>query len=235
MKTEKIDNIVKEFLLARELTLHYYVPSLLNALVCLRELSFDINLGKNIKELELVPNQYNRITIPADCVEVIGVFGMVGGERRLFRYNENISLLTDNVAYKAGDTTLPDYIENNGSAMLSMTGTYEIPTQYAISPVDKYCYNVDKTRDQIVLGVEHGLSKVYLRYETSYVDLTSANLVHPYVIPVVSAYLDYVFEKGQGSMNRLVDNRQFFYNQKRLLKSRLNPMTIVDYYKLIEE
>lgn len=235
MKTEKIDSIVKEFLLSRELTLHYYVPNLLNALNCLRELSFDFNLGKNVKEVELVPNGYNRVAIPADCVQVGVVFGMFGGEARAFRLNQKISLVSNTVAYGEKETTIPELKQNNGSMVVEYVSPYELPQQIYASDIDKYCYNVDITRDEIVLGVGHELTKVYLRYESSYVDVSSANLVHPYLIPVIKSYIGYMFEKSNSSMNRIVEGKEAYYNEKRLLRARMNPLNISDYYKLLEE
>jgi hypothetical protein len=235
MKTEKIDSIVKEFLLSKELTLHYYVPNLLNALNCLRELSFDFNLGKNVKEVELIPNEFNRIAIPVDCVQVGLVFGLFGGETRAFRFNEKVSLVTNNVAYGDEETTIPDLKQNNGSMVIEYVSPYELPQQIYVGDNDKYCYNVDVARGEIVLGVEHELTKVYLRYESSYVDVSSTNLVHPYLIPVIKSYISYMFEKSNSSMNRIAEGKDAYYNEKRLLRARMNPLNISDYYKLLEE
>ena len=77
MTSTSIDRIVKNMLMKRRYSLHWWIDFAVYAKDCIRELSFDLPINPvQYKVLEL--NDNHAITIPDDYVDWVGVYARRG-------------------------------------------------------------------------------------------------------------------------------------------------------------
>jgi hypothetical protein len=219
--------------------IHYYLPVLHHAQQCLDELSQHHNFGGNLKETKATPLSYGRVAIPSETIEVFGVFGVVGGERKLFALNQNLTLFqkldgVTPVRWLEEDDTLPEHNSTGSSALLEQTAPYEIPTVYYPSDEVVYEYNIDYTNSQIVFGPRVEVTEVYLWYLSNGVSGTAANLVHPYAVETIHAYIDWkLSESERRAQSETMRKESSYFNQKRLLKGKMNPLSLSQLYHIL--
>jgi hypothetical protein len=228
MRTKTVDEVVRESLMNFGFPIHYYLPFLHHALKCLEELNFDFDFG-NVKQEKLTISAIDRITIPIAATDIISVFGLYEEKQLPFVRNTNITTIYNvknavNVAYDKNSNTLDKQIKGSGYA--PFVGSEELATAFYPSQNLKYEYNVDLINNEIVLGNGHGLTSINVKYLTDSVSKTSSNLVYYYAIPVIHAYIEYYYSKTNGSpQSAIAVLKDNYYNQKRLLRARMNPLT----------
>ena len=232
MQTKTINELVRDLLLDKELPLHYYVPFLNRAVTCLNYLSFDFNMGPNVKEVLLPVKSYDRVDIPAGAINVISVHGLLGDKVLPFSINSKITRVynldgSEKVPYPEGQTNLIDIDYKKSSVPKTETYAEERVQVFDISDkTDKYSYNIDLENGEIILDQRHGLSNVYVRYLSSVVSKTSANLIHPFLEPVIVAYIDHKTAQVDGSpQSKVALLKQQLGVEKRNLKARMNPLS----------
>jgi hypothetical protein len=241
MQTKTINIIVRESLLNKGYPIHYYLPFLHHAKVCLENLSLDHNFGLNVKELIYDVSSYDRVEISNDCIDIISVFGIYGGEMRTFLRNTKLTKIYNEIStvkYPWTETTntLPEYSDLSSSSVLANTASSELPTVFFPSGGGKYEYNVDYENSEVILKPGHGLSTVYMRYLSSVVSTSAANLVNLYAVPVIHAYIEWMMAKSDGSpQSKVALLEDAYYNQKRILRGRMNPLSIEEMYKILAE
>jgi hypothetical protein len=232
MQTNTLNSIVREALLDRQLSLHYYLPFLHHGLRCLRTLSESYDFGGNVKEEKLTLNSYDRIGIPATAIDVIDIFGLYGDQRKQFTYNGGLTNIYNldgatKISYVEKVSTMPEYIGDPGSLPLEQTGHSEYPTIFYPSSDHKYEYNIDNENSEIVIKVDHGLTDIYVRYLASGVSTSSANLVHPYAIDSLLAFMDWKFSTTDGSpQSKVYELKQHYADERRNLAAKMNPLSI---------
>jgi hypothetical protein len=205
----------------------------------LDSLSQDIDFGNNVKESKFTPESYGRIILPADLIDVIGVFGIVAGERKTFALNTELTTIqkmdgSTLLPWLESDTTLPEYNSDGTSALLEQVAPYEYPTVFYPSGEVDYEYNTDFASNMLVLGPRVNLTEVYVRYLTNAVSASAANIVHPYAVDAISAYIDWkVSESERRAQSESMRKESNFYNQKRLLKGRMNSLVISEFYRIL--
>lgn len=234
MQTKSIDTIVREELLNKGFPIHYYMPFLHYALKCLENLSHDFNFGPNVREVMITPESYDRVVIPDTAIDPIDVFGLYGGTRKSFKYNEALSMIynlegTTKIPYtEGGGSTMPEY-NNAGSSMplSKVEGSNNYPTVFYPSDNYQYEYNIDLENSEIVLNPGHGLTSVGLRYLASGVSTSTANLAHPYAVPCIISWIDWQHIKyGNYPQSMAALREQAFWNERRKLRSKMSPLSI---------
>lgn len=231
MQVKSLNIVVRESLMDRGYPIHFYLPFLHHALTSLEKLSFDHNFGANVKEVELTITN-NRVILPLDCIEVFQVFGLYGSERKSLLLNDRITTIED--TYKLDESTLPNYVNAVSSTILEPTIANEYPTVYYPDKAVDYDYNVDLDKGELILGLRSNLDSVFIRYLTSSVSKTTANLIHPYAVPTIKSYIDWMVSRSDGSPQSKVSLLEAaYYNEKRLLRSRLNPLSVGELYEIL--
>ncbi len=239
MVTRTLDKVVRDKLMSIGYPIHYYLPVLHHAQQCLDELSQQFNFGGNVKETKETPLSYGRVNIPADAIDVIAVFGVVGGERKQFVLNENLTRFqklngVTPVRWLEDDDSLPEQNGTGSSALLEQTAPYEIPTVYYPNDEVVYEYNIDQTTSQIIFGPRVEVTEVYLWYVSNGVSNTAANVVHPYAVETIHAYIDWkLSESERRAQSETMRKESSYYNKKRLLKGKMNPLTLVQLYHIL--
>ena len=232
MQTKTVDVLVREALVAMGYSIHYYLPLLHHALRGLESLSQDLDFGSNVKEVSLDIDSANRATIPPDAVDIIGVYGRYGDKLKSFHFSDRIPFTPNtndsgNIPYLEEDSTMPEFQDVKSSRPMPFTSTNDLPTVIYPSDDYQYEYNVDVVNSKLILGNGHLVSKVFLRYLTSNVSTTSANVIHPYVVDAIHAYVEYMYYKNDKNspQSKVALKKNEYYNEVRLSTSRLSNLS----------
>lgn len=238
MKTKTLNVLVREALADNGYPIHFYLNYLHHGIRCLEDLALDFDFGPNVKELNIATLSYDRVTLPADCIDVIGVFGIYGGQRKDFLRNNSLTKVYNEISsvkypYTEDESTLPEYDNLIDSTPLGQTSANEMVTVLYPGGKATYEYNVDTEHSELILGPGHELTSTYLRYLAPLVSTSTANLVHPYAVKPIHAYIKYAIAEANGSPQSKVDRLEREYeNQKRLLKARMNELTLDQLYQI---
>jgi len=138
------------------------------------------------------------------------------------------------VPYSKGENTLSKYDDFGSSALVQQGSASELPTIFYPTKDNIYEYNTDYSASEIIFTPGHGLTTAYIRYLSNSIGNTSANLVNPYVTPVLFAYIDWMVAKGDGSpQSKVALLEDVYYNQKRILRGRMNPLSLSEMYRIL--
>lgn len=238
MQTKTLDSVIREALLDSNLPIHYYMVFSHHAKKCIETLSLDFSLGQNIKELKVSVNDHNRFSIPNDSIGIIGVYGIYGGERREFSINTTLTTAyklndSNKVPWLENDSSFPDNQQGESSIPIDQTMAVDYPTIYYPTNQVDYEYNIDNGNNEVILGSRVNMEEVYVWYISNMVSKTSANVVNYHVAPVIISYIDYMIAKSNGTaQSRVIEKKDIYYNEKRLLRGRLNPLKVSDFYEI---
>lgn len=228
MLVKTVDVIVRESLLDNRLSMHSYVSRLHHALRCIEDLSIDLNLGTNIKDLTVDILTDDRVDIPA-LHEVIGIYGIVGDKKLPFELDESLTLEKNlesavSVGYTSVNSTFTDEEHEDPDG----TGTFGYQRNA------KYTYKVDVLNDQVVLGHKHEMTIVGLLLRTNIVSVTTANAIDVNAVKTILAYVEWMISEANGSpQSKVMRLQDLYYNEKGNLRGRLNPIGIEDLYSSV--
>lgn len=232
-----LDTIVRRWLLERNLPIHYYFEGLLHASTSIQELSFDTL--KIINSANLPVGQYGQVNLPDDFQDDIGVCISIAGALAPLPKQEWITPIrvhSTNTGQFVPNTLVPTDI--SGGDFLGFNNWWGL-WYWNISdygePQGKYFganggsdmgYKVIKERRQIQMTDNFIGSNITLLYISDGQSIDNATQVDNYAISCIKSYIDW-----KRSPNRdIKDSREAatYYNERRLLRARLNDMTLVD-------
>jgi hypothetical protein len=229
MQTESLNSITRSILINKQQPLHYYLPTLHRCIRAVRDIAKDINIGTNIKKVELDVTA-DRIQIPSDCINILKVYGLVGGKEKAFVFNNNVSTIRKEVggnvvSYGEEDSSLPGY-EKKYNFIKEQTSPWEYPQVFNNNyPTLKYEYNIDKENNELVLAYGSELEILYLTYMTSSISLTAANSVPYMAQEAIEAFVNYETAKEDGSpQSKVAILKDEYRLAKNNLKSAFNPI-----------
>ena len=240
MQTKTLNVVVREHLLNEQLPLHYYLPYLHHAIKCFEDLEFDFSFF-NIKEAKAVINSHDRFAIPLDVADVVSVYGLYHGREKPFALDTS---LTKNYnlegavkkSWSDSGSTIPGFIEMDSSYPLDNIGTNGLQTILSPSRKMKYAYNVDLINNEILLRQGHECTDIYIKYLTSTISVSAANVVPLYWVPVIHSYIRYMVAEGtRQAQSQIARLRSYYYNDKKNLRARVNPLTISTLYDLLAD
>lgn len=221
MREYSLDNIVRKFLQQEGLTIHDYVECLSLATDCMRELNFDTM--RTVKTQKLPVNSYKAVALPTDFVDWIKV-GYAKGQyvvemsqdSRLNRMN-NLDSNGQKIVYDTVDTD-----EAINYSLLDVEATY-------------YNYNVAETSNSFKILRERGEIQLDNRSDAEYVildyigdglDTNAETQVNPQAVSTINAYV--AWKRSPNRHNVQSPEGFNFYNSHRILRSRLNDISLLD-------
>jgi hypothetical protein len=229
MQTETLNIITREFLLNKGYPLHYYLPTLHRAINAVENLSKDVNMGGNIKTVEITLVN-DRATYPAGCINILKVYGLFEGKEKAFLFNGNISPIVDAGGYEEGDTTIPKYKKFHSIAKEATSHSTMTQFLYDNYPDNKYEYNIDRVTKDIVLAYGHELTKIYVTYMAAAIGVSAANTVPVMAKEAIKSFIEFETARNDGSPQSKVSLlKEDYSRQKSNLISAFNPMTIEDF------
>lgn len=238
MVLSTIDIIVRRGLLEKGLPIHYYFEYLIHASSCIRELNFDTL--KTINTRRLPVNDYGAVDLPDDFVDDVAVcFDSTGTLVKLPHQESIMPLRVHNAT--TGEFEMPVRYSNNGGVDYGSTyfgsagwmwfwnvNDYGEPTGrfFGMGSGTAKGYKVIKERRQIQLtgGFEGGA--IILQYISDGQSLDSASQIDTRAIQCIRAWQEW--KRGVNAENPLSPEATYYMKQKKLLRSRMSNLTLVD-------
>lgn len=237
MQTKTLDKIVSDKLIEVGYPIHYYLNFAKFAQSGLQEAGFDINLFSNIKEVKLTISN-GRADIPTGCISVISVYGIVAGERRVFFRNNDLASIQKEVNGSpvawGTESYLPSADQYGTSPILDDTSVAGNISILYPNDVNTYEYDVSLDGTKILFGPRIDVTECYVLYQQDSVSESVANVVHPYLIPYLGAYIDWkLSEKERRAQSETMRKYDTVNNEKRKARARFNSLSIGQLYHLL--
>jgi len=238
MKFTSIDKIIRRNLLGKRLPLHYYVEFLVHASTCLRELTFDSLRIVNTVELTLT--DYFAADLPCDYVDWIKI-GIKMGQfvqpitqrdsiNRLHAFNNEGQIVTyaDPATVNMDFPFWPGYwmfqnIDDLGENLGRLYGfnTGVVPDGFKIL----------KERNQIQFTETMRTVNVVLEYISDGQTSDNASQIDEYAWSTIEAFINW--KRSQNGDNERSPEGQLYKNQRRVLRARMNQLTVYDIRQIL--
>lgn len=220
--------------------LHYYLEYLVHGSSAIRELSFDTLKLINTEFLPV--NSYGAVDLPDDFVDDLGVYVPANGSMQQLPK----SFILNPLRQRNSDGTFVPYesndvqgVNSDGFGLSLQWGFYwnvndygETTGRYFGAPGGVQTgYQVFKERRQLQLSTDYIGSGIILQYISDGQRIDNATQIDTQAIKCIQAYIDW-----QSSPSRAITDSgeaRTFYVQKRLLRARLNNITISDIKNII--
>lgn len=252
MNVISLDQIVKNILLKRGYSLHWYLDFLVPAKDALRELCFDENI-QTARYKILIPdaNAGNTAQLPADMVDHVRVSVRV--DQYLMPLVEDNSL-----------NTIPNYDSNfdiqpytGGVASLSSADQNYYPGGY-LSPYWYMCninswgenlgrqfggvggsydtYKIDRNRNEIKINERLSVSEIVIEYISNGMDADSATHIHAYAQNCIESYALWQFKEHNRTYSPGEANvaKQQYTQERQILRARLSDLSIDNLKRIVQ-
>lgn len=243
MNLTTIDQICRRALLEDGLPIHFYPEMLYHGATCLRELNLDTL--KIVNTVNLPVGTYAEVNIPDDFVDDVSVSVPQGWG--LFPLPKQ-EWLTPIRVHNTTTGVFEPYVQDQDTTNTGFSTFYGFPASWAYYwNVDDYGeftgrrfgahggtaigYKVVKERRQIQMTDNFTDTNIILMYISDGQSVDAATQIDYAAFQTIRAYQEW---KRSGNANN--DNSpegRGFYNQKRLLRARLNPLTKSDVQNII--
>lgn len=238
MKLYTLDNIVRSALMDKGYPLHFYLQFLQYGVDCVRQLNFD-TLG-NIKSVRLPVNSYKAVTIPCDYVDYVRVGIQLGQyvepmaeKKESFNRLNNFDSLGNKINYgdiEASNGLIPNNWEGYWYTNYINDKGEHLGRIFNNQPGFRNSFVVLRERDEIQLDNGFTGTEIVLDYVSDGLTTDSTNAIHPYAIDAIKAFIFWK-SKEHGRQYNLGERsvaKDEYYNQLRVLRGRLNNMTVND-------
>lgn len=219
-----LDTITRSVLMQKGYSLHWYVQFLKYAADCLRELKFDSLPAFQTRIFDI--SATGTIFMPQDTVDVISVDHMHGQFTRPMIRQTDIN-------------TLPN-LDSQGNAIL-----YENDNYWFVEEYNRYATRHHGTRQGFVylpqlktIQLTQGIrdKKVLVKFMDLGSNTDSATEVHPYAQATIEAYMKWQYKENtrsySGGERQMEENK--YYNQLRILRGRIDPISCDDIVNIFE-
>lgn len=231
-----IDSIVNSALLSNNLTIHYYVQLLNEALKCLNEISYDTL--PTPKSVELTVNAFNEVTIPEDYIDWARVGEKYGLQILPLLPNPNYNRLAatndldEQIAYTE-PITYRDSISYFGDGYWwnNYTSSYgEHTGRFYGHGGGKQAGFFKPIEERGVIQLDTSITPgttIYLEY-IAFDTATIGSLVPKYAESTIESYITWQY-KSWSTLYNLGDvdrAERTFHNNHRKLRARMSDLTI---------
>lgn len=243
-----LDNIVRDFIMRRGYTIHWYVPFMVYAKAALRELSFD-DL-KCINTVLLPVGSYNEVDLPNDYMDYTLVAVKSGQNIKPLVETDSINPL---IARDANfDPTTYANIAANTTNQIFYGNIYPFywntvtwnnwgePTGrlYGIGAgVQDDVFSVFPERNQIQLTEHLSVDKIVLQYISNGMSSDAATKITPYAYETISAYISYQMKENTRTYSTAEAQlaKQEYIDQRLILRARMSDLTTERLKRLIQK
>lgn len=231
-----LDSLVRRTLLEKSMPIHYYAEMLFHASAAVRELSFDTLQIINTARIAL--NDYYAAELPNDFVDDLAVAIPAGNMLQKVAKNDNITPLrnkdSDGAFIPYGNTEEEDDGSEpifgftpsvwfwNFNDLGEPTGRNFGAGGGAVSNG----YKVFKERRQIQMTETFSSDEIVLLYISDGQSSDNATQIDVQATAAIQAYINW--KRSPNADSEFSPEGQAWYNQRRLLRARLNPLTPTD-------
>ncbi len=234
-----LDQIIRKTLLEKSMPIHLYAEYMYHGASCLRQLSTDTL--KLINTANLPIDSYGAIDLPQDFVDDIGVALPFGG---LLQPIPKRNSLTPIRIHDATTGAFVPYSTNNINTTNATTNTIYGFNPGAFwfwnindwsEPTGRYFganggatngYKVIKERRQIQLIGLPQTTNVILQYVSGGQSIDNATQIDTLAIDAIQKYI--IWQTSESAGIDMSPQGAAYYNQRRVLRARLNDITLTD-------
>lgn len=235
-----LDKITRRYLLEHNLPLHWYLEVMVHCSSAIRELSFDTL--KIINSARLPVNDYGAIDLPQDFVDDLSVAIPIGDSLTNLPKQDWITPLRIHDTTTGQFTTYTRDVDTATQDFAAFPGiwnwywninNYGEPTGrlFGASGGTSQGYTVVKERRQIQLTDNFRNSNVVLLYISDGQQADNATQVETMAQQAIQAWCDW--KRSPNAAIKDSYEAATFYNEKRILRARLNPLTRTDVLNII--
>lgn len=251
MTSITIDSIVKNVLLKRRYSLHWYIDFLVYAKDCLRELSYDLPINP-VRYKVLILNDNHAVTLPDDYQDWTGVF--VRRDQYLVPLVEDNTLDlvpnydSDFVIQPYSDGVAVDTATESSSQMYSgsLSGYWwmvnwdafgeHLGRQYGGIGMYTDTFRENKARNEIKINENLIVEEVVLQYIGNGLDIDSVTRINGYAQAAVEAFMMWQFKE----FNRTYSEgeaqvaKRDYEQQVEILRGRLSDLTLDKLKRIVQ-
>jgi hypothetical protein len=241
MTYANIDMIVRRSLLERGYPIHYYAEYLLHASSCIRQLTYDTL--KIINSVSLPVNSYYAVDLPEDFVDDISVNVPTGSFLKPVPKNDSINPLRlvdpttgQFVPYKDAGQNETVYGINPSWLWYWNVNDYGEPTGrfYGAGGGERANgYKLFKERRQIQLTETFTGDTIVLLYISDGQSVNSATQIDMLAFSTIQAYIDW--KTSPNAARKDSYEARTYADEKRLLRAKLNDLTVVDIKNIVRK
>jgi hypothetical protein len=243
MTYANLDMIVKRSLLEKGYPIHYYAEYLLHAASCIRQLSVDTL--KVINTVNLKVNNYYAVDLPTDFVDDLSVSLPTGNLLKPIPKNDNLTPLR--LINPTTNQFIPyrEQIKEEQETVFGINPSwlwYWNVNDYG-EPTGRFFganggerangYKVLKERNQIQFTETLTGKDIVLMYISDGQSVDSATRVDMLAFDCIQSYIDWKTSPN-ASIKDSYEARTFG-SQKRLLRARLNDLTVTDIKNILRK
>lgn len=238
-----LDSLVKRWLLERSLPIHYYAEGLFHSSAAIRELSFDTL--QIINAVRLPVGNYNEIILPSDFVEDLALTIPVGDELQPVPKKNSLSPLSmvDNTTGAFISPTNPNNAVEQSLFGLPFSWTWFWNVNDYGEPTGRFFgagggahlngYQVFKKQGQIKVTSTFTSDTVVLLYISDGQRADNATQIDTQATATIQSYIDW--KRSPNAALKDSGEARTFYNEKRLLRARLDDLTPTDIKQIFRE
>jgi hypothetical protein len=233
--------IVRRSLLERGYPIHYYAEYLLHASSCIRQLTYDTL--KIINSVSLPVNSYYAVDLPEDFVDDISVNVPTGSFLKPVPKNDSINPLRlvdpttgQFVPYKDAGQNETVYGINPSWLWYWNVNDYGEPTGrfYGAGGGERANgYKLLKERRQIQLTETFTGDTIVLLYISDGQSVNSATQIDMLAFSTIQAYIDW--KTSPNAARKDSYEARTYADEKRLLRAKLNDLTVVDIKNIVRK
>jgi hypothetical protein len=234
MNWSNLDTLCRQHLLQRGLPLHYYVESLTHAAEALRELTL-IKL-QVIKTVRIPLNDYWAGALPHDFVDDVAVCLPVGQQLKPLVKDDTLTPLRNRNASGAfvprGTSEVSTVAGVTGYWFFGTNEWGEHPGKmFGVSGGSSVGYKIVRERRQIQLSENYPYAEIVLQYISDGQSADAATQVDVRAARAITTFIDW--QEGPNAKAKDAPEARTFYNELRLLGTKLNPLTLTDIRNII--
>jgi hypothetical protein len=213
------------------------------AIAGVKELAKDVDIGSNIKSKILEPTETGRIVIPLDAVKVINLYIENGDKILPLAKTDNINPIvlkdTDgNAIRRVQEESRPrpigytDY--NYFGSRFNRNGEY-LGGEFGTPVVQPYKWEQFDGEIQVDVRVNSGC--MLMVYQTDGLGVSDITVISPLAEEAIKSFMSHKWmERGQKKgIWEGKNDKSDFYNEARLLNSRVNGLTYAEYMATVRE
>lgn len=240
MVLTNIDSIVRRWLLETGRPIHYYAEGLYNASTCLRELCFDSL--QMINTVRLPITDYFAVDLPEDFVDEVMVGILANNFIHPMAKAWNLADLRLIDASTGQYVTYGSYGDNTEFSLAGLPpftrynnfNEYNEPIGrfFGINGASKQnLYSISKNRRQIQLTETFTAQSIVLIYISDGQTVDSATQIDTQAFSTIQAFMEW--KRSRNANNLQSPEAYVYYNERRLLRARLNDTTLDDIRNII--
>lgn len=231
-----LDSITRRNLLESGCPIHFYPERLFHSATCLRELSFDsLQL---INSANLPVDETGNIVTPADFVDDISVCIPAGQSLQALPKQDWITPLRIHNSQTGQYTSYGEEAANPLNVFFGYpigAWTWFFNVDSFGSPTGRFFgakggttsgYQVFKQQRRIQMSEDFIGTNVVVIYISDGQSVDAATQIDPQAFATIDAFINWKISPNRDNDNSPEGRR--FYNQRRLLRARLNPLTCTD-------